>query len=444
MRAPHPYHRLDPGHREGAVLGMVLVIMVIVSLLGVGLLRLAMAEGVEAGKEIAATRAFWAAEAGIERAKSLGQKRRRPFPQIHAQGGWVFGNSVLNGTVSGGSYSVDVVDSPDWTNSTQRTKRYLIRARGTSAGFTRTVSVRAHIQTYASFMHASNFERDATLGRIYFGSGDVIDGPVYVNDQLNLYGTPVFRQEVNSASNSVNYQFGATIASFQGGLNLNATPLDVNGQFSGGHITDIQTEAQTGGLCLDGPDAGDYEFNFRSDGTFDYTLKSGGPTNTDSLGALNGAIYVEGDAWVDGVVNGQVTLAAQDSIYISNSITYASAASPAPWATNFNPSTVTDQLGLMASNQVQIAGTNAVNIHAAIMVTGDGGGFNASNRFVFIGQPRINLYGSLAQYRRGIVGRVSGEGYLKNYKFDSRFFADAPPNFPYSVYTFSRWRQGGG
>lgn len=94
-----------------------------------------------------------------------------------------------------------------------------------------------------------------------------------------------------------------------------------------------------------------------------------------------------------------------------------------------------------ASIKVQIVESSAVAIPGAVLVTSDGGGFNASNRFVNIGQPNINLFGSLAQFRRGIVGRSNGDGFLKNYKFDPRVTFDAPPNFPCSACTYSDWLQ---
>ena len=79
------------------------------------------------------------------------------------------------------------------------------------------------------------------------------------------------------------------------------------------------------------------------------------------------------------------------------------------------------------------------------MVTSGDDGFCAAKKYDRIGGPYINLFGSLSQYRRGVIGRASSpfEGYHKNYKFDVRFNSDSPPNFPYSMYTFSRWEQDG-
>lgn len=427
---------------EGSILGVVMVVLVVVSFMGVGLLNLSRASGWEAGRSVSGVQAFWAAEGGVEQVKAFGQKRRRPFTSIAYAGspsGFLWGSNVLSGTTGNGTYAVDVLDDPTWTNAVKALKKYIIRGRATSgSGQKYTVSIKATIQSFASYMHASNWEQSSGGGNIYFASGDIIDGPVYVNDQLNINGSPQFLQSVSSANNSVNYQNGADSSVFQGGLTLNATPLDISGQFTSDHIQDLKTEAESGGLVLNN----DQNFWFNSDGTLKYAARSSGATTTTvSLASLNGAIYVNGDVWVDGIVKGKVTVAAQDAIYVSNSVQYASAVSPNPWQTNFNVSAVTDTLGLMASNQVRIVGTNAITLHAALMVTSDGGGFNAQLYNTAFGKPNINLFGSLSQYRRGAVGQVGANGYSKNYKFDTRYNSDAPPNFPYSVYVFSQWSQ---
>lgn len=442
MKPNECQNRRDP--REGAIIGVVLVVMLVLSLIAVSLLRLAQADSEEAGASVATTRAFWAAEAGVEQMKSLAVKRVRPFPSIVLGGVAMYGSNVMSGTVTHGSYSVDVIDDPTWTNSVHALKKYIIRSRGTSGRATQTVEVRAAIQSFASYMHATHYERSNVSTVIYFAPGDVIDGPVYVNDRLNIYGgtpMPKFLQLVSSASNSVNYANGANSSVFQGGLALGVPPLDISGQFTSDHINDVKADAAVGGLAL----TGNHQIYFNPDGSLSYRTTTG-PTGltTVALSSLNGAIYVNGSAYVDGTLNGQVTLAAQNSIYISNQIVYAGATNTTPWSPGFNTNAVTDMLGLIASNRVEILGTNSVTIHAAVMVTSDGGGFTANRAGFANGAPRINLFGSLSQYRRGIIGYSSTpiKGFLKNYKFDTRYEANTPPNFPYSMYIFSNWKSG--
>jgi hypothetical protein len=433
--------RMNRRGRDGAIIAMVLVMLVVLSIFGIGLLGLSSTLAVETGRSVGSVQAFWTAEAGLEQAKTIADKRRRPFSQIlKPGGGFMVGSNVLSGTTAYGSFAVDVLDDPGWTNATATLQRHIIQVRSTANnGARQTVSMRSLIQSFASYMHASHDENGVS-----FGTGDVIDGPVYVNDQVRINGTPRFLQSVNSAASSVRYSNGGNSSVFEGGLTLNAPELNLDDQWSTNYLGVVEAAAADDGLTL----TGDYQFNFNADGTLSYALKSGsGTTTTVSLATLNdglGAIYVNGDVYVNGVVNGAVTIAASDAIYISNSIQYASAVSPNPWSTNtFNANAVDDKLGLIARNQVQIRGTNAVTIHAAIMVTTDGGGFNAQYYTTEIGKPNINLYGSLTQYERGAVGQASSpwRGYAKNYKFDVRFRTDAPPHFPFSMFRFQGWSQ---
>ena len=437
-----------PESRCGAIMVMVLMVMLVLSLLGVGMLNLSAVTGVEAGESIGDAQAFWTAEAGLAHARTLAQMARKPFavvPYAASPTGFLLGSNVVVGTAGGGSYTVSITDDLAWTNSVHVLKKYVIRSVGIAAnGARQVVTSSCGIQSFASYLFASNFETDAGGNAIWFAGGNIIDGPVYSNDRLNINGTggnPQFRQSVSSAASSVNYGGTpiGTVAAFQAGLTLNATPLDISGQFTGDHVTEVKNAATSGGLAL----TSDYKFMFNSDGSFTYARTT--PTNavvsTNYLTALNGAIYVNGNAYVQGTVKGNVTLAAQNSIYISNSIVYASAISPNPWATNFISANVTDNLGLIASNMVQVMGTSAINIHATMMVTSGNSGFCAAAYTNSIGNPNINLFGGVSQYRRGVVGQVGGNGFNKNYKFDSRFVTEAPPNYPYSVYVFAGWSQ---
>ena len=432
-----PLPPIRSSRREGAILGIVLVVMVVLSFVALGLMSLATATGVEAGRSISDLQAFWTAEAGLEQVKTLGLKRNKPFsmiPQAGSPSGYLYGSNALSGTTGKGAYTVDVLPDPAWTNATQALKKYIIVSRATSKGGARQrVSVKASILNFAYFMHASAVE-----GSLVFASDAVIDGPVYTNDRLNIDGTPRFLQMVWSAAGSVQYRSGGSPSVFEGGLTLNAPPLSFTNV---DHIAEIKNVAASGGLSL----TGDYRFKFKNDGSFTYVrTNAGSSTNTAYLSSLNGAIYVSGDAWVEGVVKGEVTLAAQDAIFMSNSVTYASAQSPDPWQAGFNPDAVSDTLGLIASNQVQVLGTNAISIHAAVMVTRGADGFNAQRYNVAFGRPPINLYGSLSQYERGTIGQPgAGKGFSKNYKFDTRFNSQAPPNYPYGTYAFSQWEQHG-
>jgi hypothetical protein len=166
---------------------------------------------------------------------------------------------------------------------------------------------------------------------------------------------------------------------------------------------------------------------------------------TNTLSSLNGTIYVDGDVYVQGVVKGKVTLASRNAINIVSNIVYESASggNPDPWNTNtFNYSTVDDMLGLMAADSVNVQGTNTINIHASIMITGDGG-FNADSKNINMGGNKyIKIFGGISQKTRGVVANAGSpfRGFRKDYKFDQRYASEAPPSFPPSIYQFSSWQ----
>jgi hypothetical protein len=457
--APRTSIRPVSRRREGAVLVVALLMVLVLGILGVGVMKNGEYVGVEVSRDVSRAKAFWTAEAGIEHVKSIAQGKRKPFgssPSYDAYPSRLLGANVVSGTTLAGSYSVSVLDVPiaEWNNSIHGLKKYNITSRGiVSAGgvtYTNTIVVRAIIQSFSSYLHATAWEQDRTGENLWFTSGDVIDGPVYVNDQLNIQYAPRFLQSVTSAAGNPNYRNGANSSVFEGGFTPNATPI--SGQFTGDHVTDIKNIALgggTGGLVL----TNDWIFVFKTN-SFTYQRGSTIRTNTTLLSNANGgAIYVNGSATVRGVVNGKVTLAAQKSIFITNDIVYASAQSPNPWSGSFNVNNVDDYVGLVASNSVIITMKTNVNIHAAIMVTsgvptatpssvleGFSAQWNGDDLRGGGSRPDIRLFGSLSQFRRGLIwSGGAANGFDKVYKFDTRFYNDSPPNFPYSLYVFSAW-----
>lgn len=83
------------GGRSGAILGMVLIIVLVLSLVGLGLMQLGNVNAVEVSRSYNLSKAFWRAEAGLfhARARLLGDENYRIFP------GPFFGESYT-GTVS--------------------------------------------------------------------------------------------------------------------------------------------------------------------------------------------------------------------------------------------------------------------------------------------------------------------------------------------------------
>jgi hypothetical protein len=420
-------HRSD----RGGVLVVVLVTVVILGCLGVGFMRIGADVGMEASQDIHRANAFWTAEAGIECVKTMVRNKRDKLDDN------IVLPNVITGATSRGSYTVSI--SNEWDNVVHVYKKYIITSVGLvrgSVNFTNAISLHAYLPTFARYAHASHIE-----GSVAFTTGDVIDGPVQVDSTLNISGTPLFRALVKAPR--VNPTSAANNTSiFRGGIDVNPAYTNnfVNGE---AYFASIKSAASSNGLFL----TNDYSLVFKTN-MFTFQRMTNGSaggvfgTVYTNLVLLNpalrpngGTIYINGNITVQGVVSGRVSVAAQKSIYITNDIVYLG-------GTN----TVGDFLGLVASNSVTITKKNNIDIHAAVLVTH--GGFNAaaSNRDIRVSGSfqKINLFGSLGQYRRGVVGDTGVYGFRKNYMFDRRFEYDGPPSSAYDFYEFSKWSNTGG
>lgn len=131
-----------------------------------------------------------------------------------------------------------------------------------------------------------------------------------------------------------------------------------------------------------------------------------------------------GDAFVQGTVKGQVTVASDNFIYITGDLTYQNVA--------------TDVLGLVGNNAVWVwnpmnSSSNAIysaknrTIHAAILSVGHS--FIVQNYAMGGSRGTLTVIGAIAQKFRGPVGNTAPNGYDKNYKYDDRLFSISPPKF---------------
>jgi len=464
--------------KAGGMLVVTMIMVVILGAFGAGLMNLGMGSGLEVSAAANDGNAFEMAQAGLERFRAIIRTNTCTMELIPPAGHW-WGQNVLSGTNSMGFYSVSTMiwtnsNGTVWDNTTSSgAKRYKVISVGTSTfGSTnsRSLTLCAVLPRLANFSHSSAHESNV-LGRVYFGTGDVIDGMLYVNDQINVDGSgspkPRFLKPVFSHASSVYYYNGVNSSnSFEGGLSLNAVSIDQ--AYDPANITNVKSNAETykDGLLgiSSGTNISNYNVIFTNISNVGYVWYKGGMTTNPAtytnyaaytktaLSNINGAIYFNSNATVQGVVNGNVTLAAQNVIYITNGITYASAmGANDPWQTNtFNISSVDDTLGLLASNAVQVCGSTDVTIAASIMVTSGSVGtnigfgavnWNVTNSPSLSVRPKIHLFGSLAQYYRGVVGQGTRMGFSKDYKYDTRLYTLSPPYYPLTHYQFTFWGQ---
>jgi hypothetical protein len=144
-----------------------------------------------------------------------------------------------------------------------------------------------------------------------------------------------------------------------------------------------------------------------------------------------------GDAYVSGVVGGQTTLAAENYVYLVGDLTYNNASTDIMGIVGqngvfvWNPMRATHYNNGVPDAWANILSDTDRTVSAAILSVGHTFGVQNFNRGSARGT--LNIIGAIAQKFRGTVATASGNsvvtGYSKNYTYDERFVATAPPKF---------------
>ena len=345
-----------------------------------------------------------------------------------------------------------------------------------------TVKVMLQPVVFSGFAFFSNSENN-----VQWGSNDVVNGPLHTEDYLYINGSPTFNGRVTTVKgiSSSNNQ-----AHFNGGYQAgSATSIKMPTDF-----TLAENAAQTNGKLLINSNGSSYTYDvylkFTSDGKVSYkdSLKSGGVLQTPSSGpgsqldwstasllttfTPNGIIAVKnGDIHIIGgsVVNGQVTVLAEQGASKSSTVKYAGSYFSSSVDGNVivegsvtyndNPNNdpnfltnSTDMLGLVADNCVALNNQKTkidITVDAAIFARqkswtyldydGTLSGYYNPNGASNV--PTLTMYGSITQNIRGAVATgsngIATTGYNKNYSFDKRFLNISPPFYPAAINQFS-------
>jgi Tfp pilus assembly protein PilX len=423
--------RLIRSGREGNALVITLLITLALSGLALGALVSTQTEMRLTSNQAQQQKAFYLTERGMEESIAHLAQLGAPLVGSGAGGGPVALYTDM--AVGDGTYTAwaDPMDS----NSGSSTRFVTVTVRGTLAGtgVSRAVQIKLGQQNFSRYSYFTDMELSASGSTIWFVDWDEFFGPVHSNDQLHIYGSPMFHDEVSSGASSVAYWHGGPPQdnpTFEMGLTLDAPsiPLPIN--------TDLLKAKgqQADGLHISGnPVAIEM---FVDAGTGDGKLQIGvnGGATTDYDIPSNGVLYVSGKATIKGTLKGNLTLGCDGDIEIMDNCVYDTDPRTDPSST--------DLLGLVSEQDIFMdgnpAGPNAdvgdETVMAAIMALGTS--FTVEN--YSSGSPRGNLviYGGLIQQKRGPVGTFNPSthqivsGYGKDYSYDSRLMDNPPPSFP--------------
>lgn len=395
------------------------------------------------------------------------------------------------------------VTSTGWTNDDPTNKQ--------------TIQIKVQKRRFVQHGMVANDERDEDGTPVYWISGEVFYGPFHTNGTLFISGTPIFNGPVTyvnavsgaQTTNTNIFKQGATQAD---PLTFPTSNSDLLawGKSSGGRYyngrTCIMLKENSYDVRTYDADANDgigaWKYN---DVTYTYTsgiYTANGVSyssfeafaNTCSSLSLpeNGVIYVNGSTYtgtnekncwdlsfgnvfVSGKLQGRLTIAAANNIYITGynptldwndtsrstetgGVTYDETSftqvfDSSVWQyTQVNVQsgyTDTDLLGLLASNKILIlhygwpgqsgnyfgndvdVAPQNISINAALFALNYSFGFQNAHDNPAKGT--ITMVGSITQKYRGGVGTFSGNtkisGYTKAYSHDPRMLYDSPPHF---------------
>jgi len=289
------------------------------------------------------------------------------------------------------------------------------------------------VDNYARYLWFT--DREVFNGsNVWFWSQDRLNGPTHTNSHFNIFGDPVFENEVRSVDDYIRF--------YNNGNNINLSqitnsPYDIPdfqvGMQFGAESTTMPRQALglraaatlQGGLSL----TGNTTIVLNNNGTMNVTNAKKKWNNKNMAIPSNGALFVNrGSLIISGVLNGRLTAGSSGDVIIENNITYAD--NP-----KVNPNS-DDVLGIISESNVIINDNAPSNLEIDACIMGMNTSFMLENWWVGPPKGTLSVYGGIIQDERGPVGTFNGttgqkvSGYAKNYLYDERLLGCPPPYMP--------------
>ncbi len=355
--------------------------------------------------------------------------------QLFMDEDWTLGYSGL-------SFNRGTID----VSLTKTVSEITLLSQGNFGGITKSVKVVLRPSNFAKFAWYSG-----NMNSKEFITGDTVWGPFHTQSRLNTEGEPVFWGKASSLKGlSAKHGTPNFYGGYESGVDI---PLPVNYQFT--EQRDIAKDGVTNHGGSSYFENTDLWMKFNPDGTVTYRTGTGSDTSTYNAPttialttfAPTDIVYVKkGDIYVEGTVNGQLSLVAGESsglgngnIYINDDLVYREA--PMTWNASehkYEPnSACNDMLGLLASNNVKVANTDANvadrDLHVDATMFCAQGGFQIEDASI-PESGTVYLRGGMVAAKEELmatfVGGTITKGYKKHVIFDERFLLKTPPAFP--------------
>lgn len=437
-------------------------------------LSILMMASIEAGltaRRASKSRAFYLAEGGLTRGMLWIEAQAAP-PEGTAT---IFPFGEEPETAGHGTYTVIIV--PDPTNGTAERPAYTIVATGSVNGHERTLELRVGLGQFTDFLYFTDREHEPGTGAVvWYDSYDVLDGPLFTNDQISINGDPTFMYNVASAYGGPDdtdgthnplflYYNGDPFSHVESAAGSNP-PYD-NPDFQEGFelgvpgveypdhnlTSDIEDLAEMVGLVIGGTNEIELSRIDSITGLPMYGYvsyhKAGEPWTDVEISSINGLIYVSGSFSVSGTLDGSLTIASNGSIWITDDVLYRDSDADGP-----NPY-CDDMLGLISGTDINIEMSTPnmtdCTIHAAMVALDNC--FRADQWGTGPLRGLLTVHGSIVQGYHGCVNTTTTidgveillTGYATDYHYDWRLTEDSPPYFHeffgMGNYVRGRWRE---
>ena len=474
---------MSNNHNKGSVLIQMIVFSGVAAMVIASLIGWAVSSTRLARESTYREQAFHIAEAGIEYYRWHLSHSPADFKDgTNASGPYVHNYNDKNGTTTG-SFSLDITPPGSGSSlvvvrSTGRVTDYPSISRTVEAVFTK-----PSLASYAIIGNASLRFGEGTevFGAVHSNGGIRFDGLAHniVTSALSTYDDP---DHTGNSEYAVHTHLGtvdplppATLPSrpdvFMAGRSVSVPAVDFAGITT--DLADMKAQAQSAGRYLPASGALGYHVALLSSGTMNIykvnTLTSApsGCTdpgqsnwgtwsvNTEQLvGSYaipgNGILFLEDNVWVDGVLNGRLTIAAgrfpdnsstRRSITVNHDLIYSAYDG-------------TDALSLIAQQDINVGlvSDDDLRIDAALIAqNGRVGRFyysapsGGSQRCSpYHTRANLTLFGSMMTANRYGFAYTDGTGYqTRTLNFDAGFIYAPPPAFPLSSdqYTTVSWRE---
>lgn len=428
--------------KKGIILAITLVVMSVLLVLGAGYTTYFVHEKISSDRNLAALKAFYIAEAGLDKALSnLRSGSSGNISENFGQGSYAVTVSSLSSTVYKIHSIAEAKDNQGRVLASRTLNMYVKNEPFNTYSYL--TDDEYYTRTYCIWWWCWTVQEP-----VWFITGDRLEGPTFTNSEYHISGDPEFYGQVQSVADEIIY--------------MNGGPPNDNPYFDPSYSPnpDLGTNSIQLPIYSDDPDLQDLQSNgkqFSGDTTI--VFQNDGTMNVNGQNMdipENGGIFVNGgDLYVSGVLDGEVTVGAgatgsgeKGNVVITDNLRYkdrydGTSLREEPYLLEGSD----DYLGVVAEKNI-IIDKNApdnLEINGSMMALGDSfiverwwdSNYNKDGLMVL---------GGIIQNERGPVGTFSGNtkksGYSKNYIYDERLSSRRLPFFPRTtVYTVKSWEK---